>query len=48
MSSLSPQAMGRGTTRRVVEGPFGVRMAPPPRSAVPLPTRFARREESPE
>ncbi|MEA3017297.1 MAG: hypothetical protein QOI38_2019 [Sphingomonadales bacterium] len=46
-SSPSPKVMGRGTTRRVVEG-HCLDLASYPTTMlrmVPLPTSFARREE---
>ena len=45
-SSLSPQAMGRGTTRRVVEGRSAAWRSPSTMlRMVPLPMRFAHGED---
>jgi hypothetical protein len=44
-SSLSPKAMGRGTTRRVVEGLTESVGPSTVLRTVPLPMRFAHRED---
>ncbi len=45
LSSLSPQAMGRGTSRRLVEGQSAPVCPSTALRAVPLPIRCADREE---